>query len=197
MEKRGYTLKERAVRQGETRQRIVEATAALHAELGPAATTISAIAERAGVQRLTVYRHFPHELDLFRACSALFEERMPAPDPASWQEIVDPAERVRKALTALYEYYRAGAPMMAHVLRDAEHLPALRAVLESSGTFIASMAADLAAGWEVEPESQLLFGAALALSLDFWAWRSLADNGVSPADAAALMTRLLASATVN
>ncbi|MBA3891000.1 MAG: TetR/AcrR family transcriptional regulator [Gemmatimonadaceae bacterium] len=193
MKKRIYTLRERAVQQDETRKRIVEATASLHAEVGPAATTISAIAERAGVQRLTVYRHFPDDADLFRACSALFEERVPPPDGALWNQVAEPAERVRTALTALYEYYEAGAPMMAHVLRDAERLPVLQDVLASTESYMTSMAADLAAGWHVAPGAQLLFGGALALSLDFWSWRSLAHSGVSPADAAILMTRVIAA----
>ncbi|CAN5843864.1 hypothetical protein BH23GEM8_BH23GEM8_10770 [soil metagenome] len=194
MKKRGYTLRERALQQDKTRKRIVEATAALHAEIGPAATTVSAIAERAGVQRLTVYRHFPDDAVLFQACGALFDERVPAPDPALWNRVEDPAERVRTALTALYRYYEAGAPMMAHVLRDAERVPVLQDVLESTARYMTTMAADLAAGWHVGPESRMLFDAALTLSLDFWSWRSLADSGVASADAASLMTRVLEAA---
>ena len=67
--KRRYELKERARRQAETRQRIVDAAVELHTSVGPARTTISAIAERAGVERHTVYAHFPDEPTLFRACS--------------------------------------------------------------------------------------------------------------------------------
>lgn len=168
---------------------------ALHAEIGPAATTISAIAARAGVQRLTVYRHFPDEAALFGACGALFNERVPPPDPASWTGIADPAERVRTALTALYEYYREGAPMMAHVLRDVAQLPALQDVLASTASSMESIAEGLASGWQVAAGAERAFGAALALSLDFWAWRSLADSGLSPAEAAMLMTRLLSAAS--
>ena len=110
---RRYRLGERARQQEETRRRIVEATAELHAEVGPAATTISAIAERAGVQRLTVYRHFPEERQLFEACSALSEERHPSPDPAHWTDVADPRERTEAALGALYAYYAGDARGLA------------------------------------------------------------------------------------
>src|SRR6476620_7794449 len=66
---RRYELKRRAERQDETRQRIVDATIELHQTIGAAQTTVSEIAKRAGVGRVTVYRHFPDEETLFNACS--------------------------------------------------------------------------------------------------------------------------------
>ncbi|HEY6582806.1 MAG TPA: helix-turn-helix domain-containing protein, partial [Rubrobacter sp.] len=70
--KRGkYELKRRAERQEETRLRITRATLELHETVGPALTTRSAIAERAGVGRPTVYSHFPDDLSLGIACSSL------------------------------------------------------------------------------------------------------------------------------
>jgi Transcriptional regulator len=95
---RRYELKQRAASLAQTRQRIVDATVALHGSVGPARTTISAIAELAGVQRLTVYRHFPDELALFQACSGHWATLHPAPDPATWAEVADPAERLGGAL---------------------------------------------------------------------------------------------------
>ena len=68
--KRPYRLGERAKSQEQTRLRIVEATVALHEELGPRNTTITDIAKRAGVQRLTVYSHFADETAVFQACTA-------------------------------------------------------------------------------------------------------------------------------
>ena len=93
--KRKYELKQRAQRQAETRQRIVEATVALHTSVGPARTTISAIAAGAGVERHTVYAHFPDEQTLFRACTAHWQAEHPLPDPAPWLELADPEERLR------------------------------------------------------------------------------------------------------
>src|SRR5919199_926005 len=102
MKTRKYTKMRRAEQEAETRQRIVEAVYALHREVGPARTTIKAIAERAGVERLTVYRHFADEGEIFAACSAHFQAEIPPPDPAAWAGVTDPAERLRAALLAFY-----------------------------------------------------------------------------------------------
>src|SRR5262245_61225968 len=109
---RRYKQSQRALSQEETRARIVEATVALHEDPGPRATTISAIAEKAGVQRLTVYRHFPDEASLFKACSSHWEAQNPPPDPTLWAEIADAHERARTALVALYRYYRRTRGML-------------------------------------------------------------------------------------
>src|SRR5690554_4208187 len=145
MTRRRYKLSKRATQAEETRRRIVEATGELHAEVGPAATTISAIAERAGVQRLTVYRHFPEPKQLFEACSALSEERHPSPDPEQWQSITDPHARTLAALTALYRYYAADAKGLQLVLRDAAVLPELQETLSPFTEYIQAIAGDLAA----------------------------------------------------
>ncbi len=108
MATRRYQQKRRAEQQAETRQRIVEAMVDLHREVGPARTTISAIAERAGVERLTVYRHFPDERSMFEACTSHYATQVPGPDPAAWAGIEEPAERLRAALLAFYDYYRPG-----------------------------------------------------------------------------------------
>lgn len=194
MEKRRYQLGKRAEQQAETRQRIVEATAELHREIGPAATTISAVAERAGVQRLTVYRHFPDEASLFAACSAHTVARHPPPDPSSWSGIADPAARLEAALRAFYGYYRGGERGLVHVLRDAERLPALREVLAPMQGYMEAMAEGLAAGWRVEPGAERSFGAALAHALEFWTWRSLAARGLDTEEAADLMVRFVSAA---
>ena len=104
--KRGkYKLKRRAERQEETRLRIARAAAELHETVGPSKTTISALAEEAGVSRPTIYSHFPNELSLFKACSSLDLSENPPPDPDPWAKIADPEERLRSALTEVYAYY--------------------------------------------------------------------------------------------
>src|SRR2546423_5155408 len=105
---RKYELKRRAENVEETRRKIVEAAVDLHGTVGPARTTVSAIAERAGVQRQTYYRHFPEERDLLHACSGLWEERHPPPDVAGLREIADGPERLRAGLTGLYSFYPDG-----------------------------------------------------------------------------------------
>src|SRR3954452_13837354 len=122
--KRTYELKERAKKQEETRRRIVEATVALHEEVGPARTTVAEIARRAGVQRLTVYTHFPEDEELFCACSAHFRSQYPPPDIRCWAAVEDPGERLRRALTDLHAWYRRGQRTMSNVQRDAAGLPA-------------------------------------------------------------------------
>jgi AcrR family transcriptional regulator len=117
---RKYELKRRATSQAQTRQRIVNAAVELHTTVGPARTTVSAIAERAGVQRHTVYNHFPDEQSLFLACSGLFVEQYPLPDPAPWLRIVDGEQRLRRGLAALYAYFEANAERFAPILRDSE-----------------------------------------------------------------------------
>src|SRR3954468_23183799 len=135
--KRKYELKARAERQAETRRRIVEATVQLHQEVGPAKTTISEVAERAGVQRLTVYNHFPDERSLLGACSAHWIEHNPPPDPTAWAAIDDPDERMRTALSELYGFYEATEDMTGNVQRDAEVMPALREILDAGwGGFV-------------------------------------------------------------
>src|SRR5213082_3810544 len=120
---RTYQLKRRAERQDQTRQRIIEATIELHQTIGPAATTVSEIAERAQVGRVTVYRHFPDEPTLARACSGQYFERHPLPDPEHWQAIPDPVERLRTGLRETYAYHRATEAMITRVLADASYHP--------------------------------------------------------------------------
>ena len=116
---RTYRLKKRAERQEETRRRIVEAAVDLHTSTGPGRTTVSAIAEGAGVERHTYYRHFPKERDLISACTGLYMERNPLPDPAEWREIADPLKRLRRGLKDMYSYYEQNEQLLANVVRDA------------------------------------------------------------------------------
>ena len=125
-EKRKYQQKKRAEAQAETRQRIVEATMALHEEVGPRATTISAIAERAGVQRLTVYRHFPDETAVFQACTSHWLSLNPPPAPEDWADAATPGERRAAALAAFDAYYGRTRAMWAASHRDVEQVPALQ-----------------------------------------------------------------------
>lgn len=172
-----------------TRQRIVEATRALHEEVGPAATTITAIAERAGVQRLTVYRHFPDEGALIGACSSDWSEDHPLPEPSSWATLEDPVERLRAALGELYAYFRRGAPMLEQVIRDEEEVPELAEVMTPWWEYMREVAGGLAAGWGVEPSRQRVLRAAVGHALRFRTWQSLDAEGLTDEDAVELMVR--------
>jgi AcrR family transcriptional regulator len=180
---RKYQQRARAKAQEETRRRITEATVELHATVGPARTTISAIAERAGVQRLTVYRHFPDERSLFAACSAHWLGADPPPDPSAWAAIEAVDERTRTALTELYGWYRRNDAMLTNTQRDALALPAL-AEIADPGPFLEAMRQVLMRG---RPRRKRV-RAALGHALEFSTWRSLARQGLSDGEAAEMMT---------
>src|SRR5215208_2607986 len=172
--KRKYEMRKRAEGHRQTRRRIVEATVELHRTRGPAHTTISEIAQRAGVNRLTVYNHFPDTTDLLKACSRSWTERHPAPDPTPWAQISDPQVRLRTALTELYGFYARTEPMRANVLRDAQTMPELAALLEGTVVpYLEEARGLLAEGWEVRQQGRRRLLATLALALDFHTWRSL------------------------
>ncbi len=185
---RKYNMTRRAKRQEETRQRIVEATVELHQSVGMARTTISAIAEKAGVQRLTVYRHFPDERALFYACSGHWSAANPPPDPASWTQIADPEERLKVALSEVYAYYGRTEPMLANAFRDAQVHPLTREVAEPFFELLERMRYVLATGWGMDDERLGLLLAALGHALDFQSWRSLVrQQGLSEEQAIKLM----------
>jgi AcrR family transcriptional regulator len=188
---RAYEKRRRAQSEQRTRQRITEATVELHRTVGPARTTVSAIAERAGVQRATVYRHFPADADLFAACSAHWIALHPYPAPDAWAAIADPRRRTQTALEELYAYYRTVEPMLANVRRDAQLLPALRAVTAGAGAYFAAVEEILAGGWEGDATR---LRAALALALDVATWPTLTRR-LPDAGAAAHMTRMVGCAT--
>ena len=184
---RPYQLKRRAERQDETRRRIVEAAIELHQTVGPAATTMSDIAERAQVGRVTVYRHFPDEPTLARACSGLYFERHPAPDFDRWREISDPAERLRTALRETYAYHRATEAMMTRVLADARD----HEVMAPYHALWRHAADVLAVPWRARGRRRTLLRAGIALALSFDTWRSLVrEQGLTDDQAIDVALRL-------
>jgi AcrR family transcriptional regulator len=176
--KRRYTLKDRARSQEDTRRRIVEAAVALHEELGPRATPISAIAERAGVQRLTVYRHLPDEEALFRACTSHWGAAHPL--PGGWAEEAAPAARRARALREFYGYYSANRRMLAVVHHEAPTVPALARPLRENAAAFAAVVAELARG--LGPRAAATMGVALGYA----AWEALERQGLADAEKAAL-----------
>ncbi|WP_114949150.1 TetR/AcrR family transcriptional regulator [Microvirga calopogonii] len=176
---RTYTLKKRAEQQAETRQRIVEAAVDLHGSVGPALTSLSMIAERAGVQRHTLYAHFPDERSLFLACSGLTLERDPLPDAAAWRTIEDPRERLRVGLNAVYGWYERNADLAACVLRDAEYHPLTKEIAELRyGPSMAAYQEVLGADLSMTQRT------VLRLALSFFTWRTLVRESGLDRDAA-------------
>lgn len=190
--KRKYELKRRAESQAATRQRIVEAAVRLHATVGPAHTTVMDIAKSAGVERVTVYRHFPDELALFSACSAHYRAQNPLPEISAWRVIDDPVERLRVALSALYAYYDRTAPMLQNVLRDAETMPVIWQATEPRRRYVADIRDLLSRGWSARGRQRQRLLAALALTLDFHTWKRLVlDEKVKPDEAVQMMIGLV------
>lgn len=165
----------------------MEAAVDLHGSVGPAATSISMVAERAGVQRHTFYAHFPDERSLFMACSAFAFERDPLPDAEPWRAIEDPRERLRVGLSAIYDWYERNAELTACVLRDAEHHALTREVNQlRAGSTIAAHHEVL--GEKLNAKQRAL----LPLALSFYTWRTLArESGLKQSAVVEAMVRAI------
>ena len=183
---RKLKLDVRAQRQAQTRRRIVEAALFLHTTMGPSRTTISAVADRAGVRRQTVYAHFPDERSLLEACSAHARAASPPPELDAFRAVADPRERLDVALAALYPYFRRTAGGWSAVLRDAEVDPLVR---EMAGKrrlgYLDQLRDVLLAGWGARGARRKRLRAALGLAVDFRTWETLAlKQGLSDREAA-------------
>jgi AcrR family transcriptional regulator len=190
--RRPYQLRARADAMDRTRARITRAAIELHGSVGPAATTMSAVAERAGVTRATLYRHFPNEEVLFGACSAEWRSANPSPDPSQWASIPDPHHRLGTALPALYGWYRSSEAMRANLLRDLAVLPvAIRTGIEAYPRTIAEV---LDTGW---PRPSRLRRAAIDHGVAFETWQSLAHQGLTDSETAQLIIGLITTAEQN
>lgn len=187
---RTYTLKKRAEQQAETRLRIVEAAVGLHGSVGPAQTTLSMVAERAGVQRHTLYAHFPDERSLLMACSGLAMERSPPPDAAPWRSIADRRERLRTGLSELYGWYECNADLTACVMRDAEVHPIVKEVSTLRyGPYF--MAYHDVFGENLDARQRAMLG----LALSFHTWRTLVqEGGLKQSAAVAAMVQAIEAA---
>jgi AcrR family transcriptional regulator len=189
---RKYELRQRAARQAETRQRIVTAAVELHEAVGGAASTVSAIAERAGVRRATVYRHFPDERSLLTACVQHYNAENPTPDPAAWQGIADPMVRLQTALTAIYAYYRRTEGMADRAARDVREMPVLREVLAPAKAYWDAVQGSLAEGWPAATDRRLLVTALIGHALAFGTWQSLVrEQGLTDAQAIEAMVAMV------
>jgi AcrR family transcriptional regulator len=193
--RRRYRLKKRAEQQADTRSRITDALVELHRTVGPAHTTVTEVAERAGVQRMTVYNHFPTEVEMIRACSGHWLEGHPPPDVDAWRAIADPAARLDRALGELYLYYEACEDMLGNVFRDEPIVPALAEVMQEGWwPAVDAMHDALARGRRLAGSRRANVHAALRLVLDFGTWQSLTESGLGSAEAAALAAKMVEAA---
>jgi AcrR family transcriptional regulator len=194
-ERRPYRKRRRAQLEAETRLRITEAAVELHGSVGPARTTIGAVAERAGVQRATVYRHFPDENALFDACSSHWMAQHPLPDPAPWAKIEHLEDRLRTALGELYEWYEHGQYMLEKTTRDVAVVPALRPSMEAFHGWIEAAADAIVRGRPERGARRRRVRAAVGHALAFETWRSLASHqGLPRAETIELMEAVVHAA---
>jgi AcrR family transcriptional regulator len=190
--KRPYRKTRRAELEDQTRRRITESAVALHEGLGPARTSISAVAERAGVRRSTVYRHFPDDEALFAACSSHWRAANPPPDPRAWAAIEDPGERTETALRELYEFYARTEAMYTSLLRDEPLVPIVHRLLGDFYGYLRAIQDILMAGRGLRGRAARRTRAAIGHALAFPTWRSLTrEQGLDDSDAVALMCALV------
>ena len=166
----------------------------LHAELGPARTTIRAIAGRAGVQRLTVYRHFPDEASLLTACSSKWSADNPSPDAAEWERIGDPEKRLRHALLSLYGYYERNERMLGNLMRDEAEIPFVKESMDGFRVYLRQIEDGLSEGWRIRGRRKRRIGALLRHSLAFETWCSLKAQELDSQEAAELMVAAVSGA---
>jgi AcrR family transcriptional regulator len=190
---RSYRLGRRQATLDETRDRIAAAAFALHGEVGPMRTTISAIAERAGVQRHTVYNHFPDLATLFEACTAHGMRIVRVPEPAEWRAIADPLARLRFGLDQLYGTYRANARSLGPIFRDIRAMGGIEGT-EAFTDRLSELFAVLADGWGGDARSQTVRRAAIGHAMQFETWQSLTSGGLSDEQVRELMVGLIAGA---
>lgn len=186
--RRPYTLRRRLTQQAETRERITAAAFELHASVGPSKTTVSAIAERAGVQRHTVYHHFPDLDTLYEACTAHGLRVTGVPQPAVWESIVDPAARLAHGLTELYAWYGANERMLSTILGDAA-IGEPPAEPDLFDRHMGVIFATLADGWG--SDGGVFVAALIGHAMAFETWRSLTASGLSADQARDLLVSIV------
>jgi AcrR family transcriptional regulator len=192
MSTRKYTKTRRAEQQDETRARIVEAAVKLHEALGPAQTSIMAIAAAAGVQRLTVYRHFPDDASLFEACTTHYLGMHPPPQPAAWSDVEPPGERSYAALLAVYRYYRQTERMWRVAYRDVDQVAALQAPMDRFEAYLDQVTDDLVQAWHARQAAEKPLQLTLRHALRFTTWQSLQHARLNDRQIAELVRSWLA-----
>lgn len=194
-QKRPYKMKRRAELEEQTRQRITESAVALHGTIGPARTSVSAVAEHAGVRRSTVYRHFPDEEALFGACSAHWAMENPLPDIEAWSQVADPDKRLAMALAEMYAFYRGSEGMLTNLFRDRSAVAVVDQLMGAYDQFMVAAVEILLAGRGLRGKGKDRTRAAIGHALEFSTWRSLArGQSLDDTAAAELMARLVAAA---
>ena len=192
---REYRMRKRAEGLDATRERIVEATAALHYEQGVEATSYVQIAERAGIGAATVYRHFPTLGSLVEACGATVWDEIRPPTPENAPEVFagldTRQERLERLVAELDAFYDRGAVWLGHAARDRDRVPELDAFLRHVDAGVGALVREA-----VGPGSQEATIRLVTALADVSVWQRLKRLDAPPAEFQRTMVRLLTSATV-
>ena len=129
MTPRKYSMDKRKAAVQETRQRILEATLALHSQKGIFGTSWQDIARRADVSVGTVYKHFPSLDELVPACGELMYAITQPPSLEDAPRIFEGArsleERLERLIEELFGFYERGAPYIETDFQERQ-LPEVR-----------------------------------------------------------------------
>jgi len=192
---REYRKRRRAEQERRTRERITEAAVRLHGSVGPARTTVSGVAREAGVQRATVYRHFPDEVSLFAACSAHYWAANPMPNPVAWSASSDPGARLRLALGEMYTLFHRTEGMLEKTSRDASVVAAMAKPVAAFRDYLDAAVAAIVAGRPERGEARRRVRAAVGHAISFPTWQSLVRRqGLDDAGAVAMMAAMVEAA---
>jgi len=191
MSTRKYTKTRRAQQESQTRERIVEALVELHQELGPANTSVKAVAEKAGVQRLTVYRYFPDEVSMLQACSTHWWGLNPPPGIDQWANIENSADRCAAAFTAFYRYYHQTEDMWKKLYRDVGEIESLKKIMMQYENILDDIRDDLLAAWKAKGKRKQQLSLTIRHCLAFSTWQSLKEAKLNDSQMANLVVSWL------
>jgi AcrR family transcriptional regulator len=184
---RAYNKTKRASKEEETRQRILGGAFELYCSVGPAATTISAVAAKASVQRLTVYRHFPNEADLLCGVIERWADENPMPGPQDWRTDIDAENWPIAILSMLYSYYSETSVLWPGILSDRTKLPELDRLMGQYDQQLETLKADILRHLPEARQRSALCQSVVSHAVQFTTWHSLSASGLDTAEIAALM----------
>jgi AcrR family transcriptional regulator len=191
MSPRKYDMGKRAAAVEQTRQRIVDATLALHGEQGIAATSWDDIAARAGVGVGTVYRHFPSLDELIPACGESTMQVVAPPDPALLPALFDgatePAERVKRLVHEAFAMYERGAPALRAIRREAGVHPRIAADRDELEAALGALIDTALAPLNATDEDR----AVVRAMVDLGTWEAFRDQRLGPAESVAAVSGML------
>lgn len=125
MTPRQYSMEVRAAQAARTRERILDAALAGYRERGIGATSLQAVARRAGVSASTILNHFGSAEELARVVVRQLAETLKVPDDSDWAER-GRSRRIRRLVREMFAFYDRSAPWFEIFRAELNVDPALR-----------------------------------------------------------------------